>query len=506
MRVFLSVLAASVALTFLAAPPVSADGTFTDDDGSVHESAIEAIAAEGITTGCNPPDFDHFCPADPVTRGQMAAFLARAFDLPDAPAKNTFTDDDNSVFEADIEKLAAAEITAGCNPPDLDQYCPADPVTRGQMAAFLARAFDLPDAPAKNTFTDDDNSVFEADIEKLAAAEITAGCNPPDLDQFCPSDSITRGQMATFLARGLGLALTPVPPAAACEVFPSDNIWNTKVDTLPLDPRSSVYIASMGNGQLHPDFGSGFWPPQSDSPLGIPFVEVGAGQALVDIDFTAYGSESDPGPYPVPADAPVEGGPDGTGDRHVIVVDTDDCVLYEMFNAFPQTGGSWTADSGAVFDLKSHDLRPDGWTSADAAGLPIFAGLVRYDEVADGAIEHAIRFTASQTQQAYVWPARHFASSNIDPDIPPMGQRFRMKADFDISGFHPDVQVILTAFKEYGLILADNGSSWFVTGAPDDRWDNDVLDEIKTVPGSAFEAVDVSGLMIDPDSGQAIQP
>jgi hypothetical protein len=226
----------------------------------------------------------------------------------------------------------------------------------------------------------------------------------------------------------------------------------------------------------------------------------------VPIVYDAYGSESDPGPFPVPADAPIEGGPDGTGDRHVIVLDRYRCELFELFDAHPGPGDGWIAASGARFDLRSSDLRPDGWTSADAAGLPILPGLVRYDEVAAGEITHAIRFTASQTQRAYVWPARHFASSSSDPSLPPMGQRFRLKTSFDIGGFSPDVRVILTAMQRYGLILADNGSSWFVSGAPDERWDNDVLRELRTVPGSAFEAVDVSGMIIDPNSGRARQP
>ena len=187
-------------------------------------------------------------------------------------------------------------------------------------------------------------------------------------------------------------------------------------------------------------------------------------------------------------------------------LDQDNCLLYELFAAYPQQDNSWTAGSGAIFDLNSHDLRPDGWTSADAAGLPILPGLVRYDEVAAGEINHAIRFTAQTTQRAYLWPARHFASSVTDTNYPPMGLRLRLKADYDISGFSPEIQVILTAMKTYGIILADNGSNWYISGVPDDRWDNDMLHELDVVQGSDFEAVDVSGLMIDSDSGQAVQP
>ncbi|MFQ5558410.1 MAG: hypothetical protein ACE5GB_13015 [Acidimicrobiales bacterium] len=308
--------------------------------------------------------------------------------------------------------------------------------------------------------------------------------------------------MASFLVRALGL--TPVQPPPRCPILPVDNVWNTRVDSLPTHPRSADYVATIGGSKtLHPDFGSGEWPPGSGSPIGIPFVEVGAGQPDVTVHWTAYGDESDPGPYPVPADAPVEGGPAGTGDRHVIVVDRIDCTLHELFDAAPRVDGSWEAASGAVYDLTSNTLRPDGWTSADAAGLPIFPGLVRYDEVASGRIDHAIRFTAPVTSRAHVWPARHDAGSTGSPTAPPMGQRFRLRSGYDISGFDPAVQVILTAMKDYGLILADNGSSWFVSGAPDDRWDNDVLRQLASVPGSAFEAVDVTGLMVDPDSGRA---
>lgn len=281
-----------------------------------------------------------------------------------------------------------------------------------------------------------------------------------------------------------------------CPLFPPDNIWNVPIDNMPVDPRSDDYIATIGAGTtLHPDFGSGLY---QCSPIGIPYVEVPGSQPKVPVTFL-YDDESNHGPYPIPPDAPIEGG----SDRHVLVVDRDNCILYELFAAEPQNGGSsWTADSGAIFDLNSHALRPDGWTSADAAGLPILPGLVRYDEVASGVIDHAIRFTADVTQDSYVWPARHKAGATTDPAYPPMGQHFRLKAGYDISGFSLEVQVVLQAMKTYGLILADNGSSWFISGAPDERWDNEMLRELKTVPGSAFEAVDVSPLMIDPDSGQ----
>jgi len=296
------------------------------------------------------------------------------------------------------------------------------------------------------------------------------------------------------------------PTVAGCAVFPPDNIWNTPIDTLPVDANSTLYVATIGaTAHVHADFGSGYWPPTSTMPIGIPYTDVPGAQPAVDVSFY-YAGESDPGPYPIPPDAPIEGGPDSAGDRHVLVIDRDNCVLYELFDAWPQTDGSWEAGSGAIFDLSSHALRPDGWTSADAAGLPILPGLVRYDEVAAGEIRHAIRFTAPQTRDEHVWPARHDASTLTNIQYPPMGQRFRLKADFDISGFSPAVQVILQGLKTYGMILADNGSAWYISGAPDERWDNDVLHELHDVPGSAFEAVDVSSLMIDPNSGQAHGP
>jgi hypothetical protein len=219
-----------------------------------------------------------------------------------------------------------------------------------------------------------------------------------------------------------------------------------------------------------------------------------------------YADESDAGPYPIPPDAEIEGGSQSTGDRHVLVLDRDNCVLFELFAAYPQPDGTWQAGSGAIFDLNANSLRSDGWTSADAAGLPILPGLVRYNEVSAGEIRHALRFTAPQTRNQYAWPARHFASSLSGESYPPMGQRFRLKASFDITAFSPEVQVILRALKTYGMILADNGSAWYISGVPDSRWDNDMLvSELSRVKGSDFEAVDVSSLMVSIDSGQARQ-
>jgi hypothetical protein len=314
---------------------------------------------------------------------------------------------------------------------------------------------------------------------------------------------IIKSGLLVFCLVFAGLGFAGVAAGQVCGVFPADNIWNTPVDNLPLDPNSAAYIATIGRkSTLHPDFGSGDWPPGSGSPIGIPYIIVPGTQPKVQVSFD-YWDESDPGPYPIPADAPIEGGPESDGDRHILVIDSDNCLLYELYYAFSQTDGSWHAGSGAIFDLKSDKLRPSGWTSADAAGLPIFPGLVRYDEVASGEINHALRFTAPETRKAYVWPARHYASSLTGKKYPPMGQRFRLKARFDISGFSPQTQVILRALKRYGMILADNGSSWYISGAPDPNWNNDVLHELAQVAGSNFEAVNASSLTVSPDSAAA---
>lgn len=291
------------------------------------------------------------------------------------------------------------------------------------------------------------------------------------------------------------------PTIAGCPLQPADNIWNVPVDQLPLDPQSDAYVNTIGRTRhVHADFGSGTW---EGFPIGIPYTTVPGTQPKFPVNFW-WPDESDAGPYPIPPNVPIEGDPNGDGDRHILIVDRDNCTLYELYAAH-QVNGQWHAGSGAIFDLNSNALRPDTWTSADAAGLPILPGLARYDEVAAGEINHALRFTAPQTRSSYVWPARHEASDLTGAQYPPMGQRFRLKASFVIDdSFSPHARVILRALKKYGMILADNGSSWYISGAPDERWDNDVLHELDVVTGDDFEAVDVSSLMVHPDSGQAL--
>lgn len=286
------------------------------------------------------------------------------------------------------------------------------------------------------------------------------------------------------------------PSLQGIQIFPKSNPWNTKINKSKVDKNSKKLIKAI-SGKLHPDFGADW----DGGPFGIPYVVVSGSQPKVPIDFVLYGDESDSGDpsgvgngsgkgmYPVPANAPIEGGEVSDGDRHVLVLDRQNMMLYEMGNAYPHADDSWEAGAGAVFNLKSNKLRPKYWTSADAAGLPILPGLVRYDEVAAGKITHAIRFTVSRTRKAFVSPARHYASSNRSSSLPPMGMRVRLKKSFKISGYPKQARVILQAMKDYGLILADNGGNWFFSGAPDSRWDDGQLNTLKKVPGSAFEVV-----------------
>jgi hypothetical protein len=303
---------------------------------------------------------------------------------------------------------------------------------------------------------------------------------PARLSQFAA------GAALLTLAATCGGPGTPaVPKVGGCAVFPSDNAWNTDISHAPVSSRSAAYVAEInGSGAtaLHPDFGS-------NATYGIPYLVVPEHTTRRPINYTDYGDESDPGPFPIPPTARIEGGSASTGDRHVLVVEQGSCHLYELGRAFWR-GDHWDASVGVNWNLSSNALRPLHYTSADAAGLPILPGLVRYDEVAAGAIDHALRFTVQRTQRGFVFPATHYASSSTDPTRPPMGLRFRLKAGYDLSRFHGQSRVILRALKTYGMIVADNGSNWFISGATDSRWNDDDLNQMKTVPGSAFEVVD----------------
>jgi hypothetical protein len=314
------------------------------------------------------------------------------------------------------------------------------------------------------------------------------------------------------VAVGVAVSLATIPPAraavravpgTACPAFPADSVWHADIRTLPVNARSGQWLSHMSaTRKLHPDFGPSYGA--QPVPYGIPVTVVAGTHAKVGVHFD-YASESDKGPYPLGSDTKIEGGSTADGDRHAVIVDKDTCRLYETFST-RKSGTSWYAGSGAIWNLKSDALRPRGWTSADAAGLPILPGLLRYDEVAAGTVDHAIRFTTDKTNRAYVWPARHQAGAVSDPSYPPMGARFRLKAGYSLAGLRPDTQNVLRAMKSYGLILADNGSPWFFQGTSDTRWPSALLDQLKQIPASAFEAVDESRLMVSVDSGAARRP
>jgi hypothetical protein len=276
------------------------------------------------------------------------------------------------------------------------------------------------------------------------------------------------------------------PRLAGCPVFPPDNPWNQRVDQLPVASNSTAIIDSIGAATgLHPDFGSGLW---DGGPIGIPITVVKAGVPKSRVSFD-YADESDPGPYPIPANVKLEGG----SDHHALILDSSTCTLYELY-ALQRSGKGWHAGSGAIWSLRSNRVRPAGWTSADAAGLPILPGLVRWSDIAQGHIDHAVRFTVERTRRAYIYPARHYASDLTDASLPPMGTRVRLRADYPIAGFPPQARIVLAALKKYGMIVADNGTSWYITGEPSSHWSNDDLHTLGRVPGSAFEVVDTSSL------------
>lgn len=312
---------------------------------------------------------------------------------------------------------------------------------------------------------------------------------------------VALGLMTTLAAQALPATAAGRPlPGTQCPVFPADNYWHARVDRLPVDARSAAWLSSMhaATTRLHPDFGPSYGA--QSVPYGIPITIV-HGAARVPVTFD-YADESDRGPYPLNADTLIEGGSEAEGDRHAIVVDADACRLYETWNTRRGAGG-WTAGSGATWSLTSNALRPRTWTSADAAGLPILPGLLRWDEVKTGRVDHAIRFTTDVTGRAFIWPSRHQAGSTDDAAAPPMGARFRLRADYPLTDYSPSARVVLRAMKQYGLVLADNGSPWFFQGTSDERWPSALIEQLKRVPASAFEAVDTSVLRVRPNSAQS---
>lgn len=354
----------------------------------------------------------------------------------------------------------------------------ASSVSTATPAAPTVQAItDLRDKPASDSSPDSNQELGESHEDQPAFRNTPLN----DVSLHSPTSEEPASSKPTSTVPVLKTHLGNV------EIFTANNDWNRDISDFPVHRMSSTWLRAIGNSDhLHPDFGT-VW---RGSPIGIPFVVVDSDQPKVRVNFE-YDDESDPGPYPIPKGAPIEGGPDAPyeSDRHIIMIDPKKKLLYEIFQAIPDPVFGWRAGSGAIFDLSSDKLRPDGWTSSDAAGLPVFPGLVRYDEVAEGEIRHALRFTVERTQRAYIHPARHFASRHTDPTLPPMGLRVRLRADYDISEFPPSAQVMLRALKKYGMLLADNGSNWFVSGTPDPRWIDSDLATLKRVKGRDFECV-----------------
>ncbi|HXX46294.1 MAG TPA: IPT/TIG domain-containing protein [Candidatus Acidoferrales bacterium] len=354
----------------------------------------------------------------------------------------------------------------------------------------------------------------------VSSTQLTATGNASTAGNFAVTVTNPNPGSATSGAQNLQVTSNsggPPPPPPACSVmtpgqegslngfvlFPPDNLWNTDISNSPVDPNSAAIISFIGGSvPLHPDFGSGLY---NGSIIGIPYLVVDSSQAPIAIDFTAYGDESDPGPMPIPTSAPIEGDPNPSGDQHVLVLDNNGCWLYELFDAQP-SGAGWNAGSAAVWDLTADEQRPYTWTSADAAGLPIFPGLVRYDEVVAGAINHAIRFTLQHSRAAFTPPASHWAANSSSANAAPMGMRMRLKASFDISGYSATNQVILTAMKKYGIIMADNGSSMYISGAPDDRWNNDDLHNLDGVTAADFDVTEMNPIYTSANVPQGAAP
>ncbi len=470
---------------------------------------INQLYNEGVTGGCGTSPL-RYCPDTTVTRAQMAVFLVRTIHGADyiPPAAKTIFGDVPADYWANrwINQLYADGVTGGCNTNPL-LFCPETSVSRGQMAVFLLRATHGSgyEPPASgNIFSDVPANYWAKNwINALYSEGFTGGCANNPLN-YCPDTFVNRSQMSVFLLRAIhGTAYTPPaidlvgPTIAGCPIFPMDNIWNTPIDDMPVHPRSAQWVTSLGGStNFHMDFSSGTY---QGGPIGFPYNVVSGSAVPNYYPVFLYDEESEPGPYPIPLNPLRE----YADDHHLIVLNTDNCNLYEIHDS-SFNGSNWSGDSGAIWDLNSNALRPAGWTSANAAGLPILPGLVRYDEILDGVINHALRFTANDTN-SYIWPARHLSGGQpgVLTNIPPMGARFRLKASYDISGFPAQMQVILQAMKTYGIILSDEGVSWTVSGTPDPRWDRPTIHTLDVLTGNDFEAVDESSLIVNINSGQA---
>ena len=406
-----------------------------------------------------------------------------------------------------IEAVSAADTTANAS-SDVTLWNATPVISSVIPMSFVSGAFTLTVTGSK--FVSGAQVLFGGaalSTTYVSSAQLTAKGSEPTAGMYAVS--VTNPTPGSSASGTISVTVTSSsggnPPPSACDAvslgqggslngflpFPADNAWNQNIASAPVDPNSAAIINFIGPGDpVHPDFGSGEY---NGSSIGIPYIVVDSQQAPVAINFTAYGDESDPGPMPVPANAPIEGYPNpGSGDRHVLVLDNSTCWLYELYSSYPQTNGSWNAASAAVWDLLADEQRPLTWTSADAAGLSIFAGLARYDEVASGEIKHALRFTLQNSRAAFVPPASHWAANSTNANAAPMGMRLRLKASFDTSQFSAANQVILKALQQYGMIMADNGSNMYISGAPDDRWNNDDLHNLDQVTASDFEVVEMN--------------
>jgi S-layer family protein len=473
-----------------------------------------------------------FRPYNAMTRGQIMKTIVIAAGLNGTvPASSPFADVPPTHpfynwIAIGVANGAVSGYNCGgpgepCDGANRPYFRPSANVNRGQFAKMLANANNWSNSlPSSRTFSDvPTTSAYYAFVERAAANNAISGyncggpgepCDGQGRPYFRPGASVTRAQASKMidLARRGGVPPTPQPTQpppppppgggatiGGCPLFPADNIWNRAVTTLPVHPLSDAYINSIGvDVGLHPDFAAGNW---NGAPIGFPVNVVPATQPLVPLNLGLWASVSDPGPYPIPANAIVQG---GTSDGHLLLVQSGTCLAVELYHAAPAGGGAWSADAAARWSLTSNALRPAGLTSADAAGLPILPGLVRYDEVVSGAIRHAIRFTAGTIAPSYIWPARHSDGSSSDPDAPPMGVRLRLKASVDISGFDGKTQVILRALQDYGMILADTGGPLNISGSPDSRWNDNLLNAMEALHASDFEVVDTSGLLTDPNS------
>jgi hypothetical protein len=487
---------------------IPGSATFEDVPvGSTFYDYVETGVGNGVTSGypcggvgepCDNLNRPYFRPNNNVSRGQLAKMItiARAWPILNPPTPTFHDVQAGSTFYGYVERVVAEGVTDGYPCGGRGEPCPGryfrpnGTATRAQASKMVDIAFHHHPTPTSTPT-----------VTGTPPTSMPTVTGTPPTSTPTPSTTPTHTRTVTRTATRTPVATATPVGGGPCPVLPADNIWNRNISAMPTSVRSNAYVNSIGaSSHVHADFGSGLW---DGGPIGIPFVFVQGSQPFVPINFTEYGDQSDPGPYPVPTNAPIEGGPSSGGDRHVLVIDQGNCTLYEMFHSQPQSDGSWNAGSGAVYNLNSNALRPSTWTSADAAGLPIYPGLVRYDEVASGVIRHAIRFTVPETQQAFIWPARHQSGDTTDPNVPPMGLRVRLKASINISGYDPQIRVILQAMKDYGMFVADNGSPWYIGGAPDPRWNNDLLHTMDPLQGSDFEAIDESSLMIDPNSGQS---